>query len=72
MMYLATCEFEKESVVGSRIADNLFHLGAAYRYWFGESAPAWLKDMRSLLEGGQTAMDRVRKLNDKIETTLST
>jgi acylpyruvate hydrolase len=70
-MHLATCEFDKESVVGSRIADDLFHLGAAYRYWFGETAPAWLKDMRLLLEGGQMAMDRVRKLNDKIQTTLS-
>jgi len=71
MMYLATCEFGKESVVGSRIADDLFHLGAAYRYWFGEDAPVWMKDMRSLLEGGQTAIDRVRKLDDKIKTTLS-
>lgn len=71
-MYLSTFKSKDRLSLGCKVGDDLFQLDKAYKHWIGEASPVWLQDMRSLLEEGETAMKRVKWLNDKVQSVLST
>jgi len=71
-MYLSTAKFRNQVFLGCKIEDYLINLKNAYGYCLGKASSAWLCDMRSLLTQGESGIETVKELKEKIQRVLST
>ncbi|MBN2542620.1 fumarylacetoacetate hydrolase family protein [bacterium] len=65
-MKLTTFKLIDHIHLGIRLDDSVIQLDNAYDFFYDESAPPWLHNMRALLEEGNSAMDVVRGMYDQI------